>query len=162
VRLDLYEEVSNVVSTTTSNPLGPTTTIRSASTTVMVRDHRTAVIGGLLSNQTTTERQGVPYISDIPVLGNLFSDNSSDKQKDNLLVFLTPHIVRTREDLRSLALDERKKFVQHLGRREMHQMPMDQYRQLYQPSFSVPVSPEQDLNSGAAAHRCRSPRRRPR
>src|SRR5260370_26475623 len=54
VKLDLYEEVSNVVNGTQSsqtNPLGPTTTIRSASTTVLVQNHRTAVIGGLLASQ---------------------------------------------------------------------------------------------------------------
>ena len=150
VRLDVYEEVSNVVNGTTNqstNPLGPTTTIRSASTTVMVQDHRTAVIGGLLSNESDTQRSAIPFISDIPVLGNLFSDNGSDKKKLNLLVFLTPHVVRTREDLRSLALDERKKFTEALGRRELHQMPMDQYKHLYQPTFSIPVSPAEDLKN---------------
>ena len=60
-------------------------------------------------------------------------------------MFLTPHVVRTRDDLRSLALDERQKFTDSLGRREMHQMPMQQYKQLYQPTFSIPVSPAQDL-----------------
>lgn len=148
VRLDIYEEVSNVVPGTTnqaSNPLGPTTTIRSASTTVMVQDHRTAVIGGLLSNESDIQRSAVPFLSDIPVIGNLFSENGSDKKKLNLLVFLTPHVVRTRDDLRALALDERQKFTDALGRREMHQMPMQQYKQLYQPTFSVPVTPAQDL-----------------
>ncbi|HEY2523770.1 MAG TPA: type II secretion system secretin GspD [Candidatus Binataceae bacterium] len=153
VRLDVYEEVSNVVSGTTNqntNPLGPTTTIRSASTTVMVQDHRTAVIGGLLSNESDIQRSAVPFISDIPVIGNLFTDNGSDKKKLNLLVFLTPHVIRSRDDLRSLALDERQKFTDALGRREMHQMPMDQYKQIYQPSFSVPVSPAQDLKDRGA------------
>ena len=153
VRLDVYEEVSNVVSGTTNqntNPLGPTTTIRSASTTVMVQDHRTAVIGGLLSNESDIQRSAIPFISDIPVIGNLLSDNGSDKKKLNLLVFLTPHVIRSRDDLRSLALDERQKFTDALGRRELHQMPMDQYKQLYQPSFSVPVSPAQDLKDRGA------------
>jgi hypothetical protein len=153
VRLDLYEEVSNVVSGTTnqnSNPLGPTTTIRSASTTVMVQDHRTAVIGGLLSNESDVQRSAVPFISDIPVIGNLFSNNGSDKKKLNLLVFLTPHVIRSREDLHALALDERQKFADALGRREMHQMPMQQYKELYKPTFSVPVSPAQDLKDRGA------------
>jgi len=117
VRLDLYEEVSNVLGSTINNPLGPTTTIRSASTTVLVQNHRTAVIGGLLSNNDTYQRQGVPWVSDIPVLGNLFSSTSTDKNKDNLLVFLTPHVVRSKNELRSLALDERQKFVNSLGAR---------------------------------------------
>ena len=145
VKLDVYEQVSNVVASTANNPNGPTTTIRSAATTVMVQDHRTAVIGGLMSSQVSQSRTGVPYISDIPVLGNLFGERTSDHQKDNLLVFLTPHIVRTREDLRSLALDERQKFINSLGQREMHGLPMSQARELYKPNFSVSVTPAEDL-----------------
>jgi general secretion pathway protein D len=150
VRLDVYEEVSNVVNGSQNNTNGPTTTIRSASTTVMVQDHRTAVIGGLLSDQSDVARQGVPFFSDIPVLGNLFSDNANDQQKLNLLVFLTPHVIRTRQDLRSLSLDERQKFINRLGRHEMHQMPLQQYRELNKPTFSVPVSPAEDLQSRGA------------
>ena len=146
VRLDLYEEVSNVVASTANNANGPTTTIRSASTTVLVQDHRTAVIGGLMSNNDNIQRQGVPWISDIPVLGNLFSSNSTDKQKDNLLVFLTPHVVRNKTDLRALALDQRARFVNSLGPREMHDMPASSIRSLYDPTFSVAVPPAADLN----------------
>jgi general secretion pathway protein D len=145
VKLDLYEEVSNVIQNTVNNPLGPTTTIRSASTTVLVQNHRTAVIGGLLSSEADNGRQGVPFISDIPVLGNLFSDNSRRLNKQNLLVFLTPHVVHTREDLQTLALDERQKFVRSLGRREVNNMPASQFQQLYQPTFNNAVSPQQDL-----------------
>lgn len=148
VKLDVYEEVSNVVQSTTNqqtNPLGPTTTIRSASTSVLVQDHRTAVIGGLISSDQENGRQGVPFLSDIPVLGNLFSDNSRSLTKQNLLVFLTPHVVRTHEDLQSLALDERQKFVRALGRREINNMPPSQFQQLYQPNFNAPVSPQESL-----------------
>jgi general secretion pathway protein D len=151
VKLDLYEEVSNVVAGTQNNSLGPTTTIRSASTEVFVQNHRTAVIGGLLSSQDTIQNQGVPYISNIPVLGNLFSDKSSDRQKLNLLVFLTPHVVRTRAQLRALALDERQRFIDSLGRKEMHDMPASQIHQLYKPSFSISVPPEADLGGSMEA-----------
>jgi general secretion pathway protein D len=146
VRLDLYEEVSNVVGSTANNALGPTTTIRSASTTVLVQDHRTAVIGGLMSNNDNYQRQGVPWISDIPVLGNIFSSTSTDKMKDNLLVFLTPHVVRNKTDLRSLALDQRARYVNSLGPREMRDMPASSIRSMYDPSFSVSVPPAADLN----------------
>jgi len=145
VKLDLYEEVSNVLNGTQNNPLGPTTTIRSASTEVFVQNHRTAVVGGLLSSQDTIANQGVPYISNIPVLGNLFSRKSSDRQKNNLLVFLTPHVVRTHAQLRALALDERQRFINSLGRKEMHDMPASQIHELYKPSFSISVPPEADL-----------------
>jgi general secretion pathway protein D len=146
VRLDLYEEVSNVLGSTANNPLGPTTTIRSASTTVLIQNHRTAVIGGLMSNNENLSRQGIPWISDIPVLGNIFSDTSTDKQKDNLLVFLTPHVVRNKTDLRSLALDQRARFTNTLGPHEMHDMPESSIRSLYDPTFSVSVPPAADLN----------------
>ncbi len=147
VKLDLYEEVSNVVNGTANNTLGPTTTIRSASTSVLIQNHRTAVVGGLLASQDTLDNQGVPFISDIPVIGNFFSNKSTDKQKDNLIVFLTPHIIRDKSELRDLALDERQQFVNSLGRREIHDMPASQIRQIYKPSFSIPVSPEADLNA---------------
>jgi general secretion pathway protein D len=146
VRLDLYEEVSNVVAATANNVNGPTTTIRSASTTVLIQDHRTAVIGGLMSNDDSISTQGVPWISDIPVLGNIFSNRSSDKMKDNLLVFLTPHVVRNKTDLRSLALDQRARFVNTLGPREMHDMPSTSIKAMYDPTFSVAVPPAADLN----------------
>ena len=146
VRLDLYEEVSNVVGSTANNTNGPTTTIRSASTTALIQDHRTAVIGGLMSNNDNIQRQGVPWISDIPVIGNMFSSTSTDKMKDNLLVFLTPHVVRNKTDLRALALDQRARFVNSLGSREMRDMPSSSIRSLYDPSFSVSVPPAADLN----------------
>src|SRR5208283_709279 len=120
--------------------------IRSASTTVLVQNHRTAVVGGLMSNNDNLQRQGVPWISDIPVLGNLFSSTSSDKQKDNLLVFLTPHVVRNKTDLRSLALDQRARFTNTLGPREMHDMPSTSIKAMYDPTFSVAVPPAADLN----------------
>jgi general secretion pathway protein D len=147
VKLDLYEEVSNVVNGTQNATLGPTTTIRSASTTVLIQNHRTAVIGGLLASQDQITNQGVPFISSIPVIGNLFSSKSNDRQKDNLIVFLTPHVIRNKVDLRSLALDERQKFVNSLGRKEIHDMPASQIHEVYKPSFSIPVSPESDLSA---------------
>jgi len=147
VKLDLYEEVSNVVNGTQNNTLGPTTTIRSASTSVLIQNHRTAVVGGLLATQNQISNQGVPFISDIPFIGNLFSSKSSDKQKDNLIIFLTPHVVRNKSELRELALDERQKLVNSLGRKEMHDMPLSQIHEIYKPSWSIPVSPAADLNA---------------
>ncbi|HVN90595.1 MAG TPA: type II secretion system secretin GspD [Candidatus Binataceae bacterium] len=148
VRLDVYEEVSNVVAGTanqSTNPLGPTTTIRSASTSVFVQNHRTAVIGGLISNETDTTRQGVPFISDIPVIGNLFTENDRENRKLNLIIFLTPHVIRTRDDLTALAIDQRQDFVKQLGRQEVNSMPASQFQQLYKPTFNAPISPQRDL-----------------
>ena len=146
MRLDVYEEVSNGSAALNQN----TNPLRANHHYPFGLDDRDGAGPSHGSyrrfpNESDVQRSAIPFISDIPVIGNLFSDNASDKKKLNLLVFLTPHVVRTRDDLRSLALDERQKYADALGRREMHQMPMDEYKQLYQPTFSVPVSPAQDL-----------------
>jgi general secretion pathway protein D len=151
VKLDLYEEVSNVVSGTENNTNGPTTTIRSASTSVYVQDHRTAVIGGLISSDDEKTNDGIPYISDIPVIGNLVNNLSKTNEKQNLIVFLTPHVIRSRTDLRALALDERRKFINSLGRKEIHDMPASQIRELHKPSFWIAVPPKMDLNAAPGA-----------
>ena len=82
VKLDVYEEVSAVILSTINNPLGPTTTIRSASTTVLVQNHRTTVIGGLLADEVDVSRNGVPFLSNIPVLGNFFTDRQRNRSED--------------------------------------------------------------------------------
>jgi len=154
IKMDVYEEVSAVEASTlnaATNPLGPITTIRSASTTVLVQNHRTTVIGGLLSDEVDYTKSGVPYLSDIPVLGNLFTSTDRTGQKTNLLLFLTPHVVRDREDLRELSLAERQKFLQSLGRRELHNMPMDQIQELYKPSFGLTVPPSAELGAPAGS-----------
>ena len=147
IKLDVYEEVSAVILSTINNPLGPTTTIRSASTTVTVQNHRTTVIGGLLADEVDITKQGVPYLSNIPVLGNFFTNRQRNGQKTDLLVFLTPHVILNREDLRELSLDERQRFLQSLGRKEVHDMPLQQVRELFKPSFSVSVPPGAEFGS---------------
>jgi general secretion pathway protein D len=141
IKLDVYEEVSAVIASTVKNSLGPTTTIRSASTTVLVQNHRTTVIGGLLSDEVDNTNNGVPFLSDIPVLGNLFSDRQHAGQKTNLLVFLTPHVILNRQDLRELSLSERQRFLQALGRKGVRDMPLDQVRDIFKPSFNLSVPP---------------------
>ncbi len=115
VRMDIFQEVSDVLEEATAgidvNLLGPTTTIRSATTSVVVRDGHTVVIGGLISDQKNTTERGVPYISDIPIIGNLFNNNTSNKEKNNLLIFLTPHIVRNPAELRDKSLERRDQMT---------------------------------------------------
>jgi len=147
IKLDVYEEVSAILGSTANSPLGPTTTIRSASTTVLVQNHRTTVIGGLLADQTDITKNGVPYLSNIPVLGNFFTDRQRSGQKTDLLVFLTPHVILNRQDLRELSLDERQRFLQTLGRKEIHDMPLAQVREIFKPSFSVSVPPGAEFGS---------------
>ena len=103
VRLTLFEEVSAIEDTGIINAdpsvLGPTTTVRSASTTVATRDGQTVVIGGLLADAIQSREQRVPFLGRIPVLGALFKKNDDHRVKTNLLVFLTPHILATDQQM---------------------------------------------------------------
>ncbi|MHC4408765.1 MAG: type II secretion system secretin GspD, partial [Planctomycetota bacterium] len=102
VVLNIQEEVSAVneaISAQLVTSVGPVYTIRSAETTVSVRDGRTAVIGGLISNSLTTASSKVPYLGDIPYLGRLFRTDAERGEKVNLIVVLTPHIIRDAGDM---------------------------------------------------------------
>ena len=112
VRLDIFEEVSALVQNAliNANQLGPVTTIRSATTSVVVRDKQTVVIGGLISDGTDNRENSVPFISDIPVIGNLFRSTSGRREKINLLIFLTPHIIRDAQEHRDKSIEERDKL----------------------------------------------------
>jgi general secretion pathway protein D len=114
VRLTLFEEVSDIDPTATDvgdpNVVGPTTTVRSASTVVAARDGQTVVIGGLLSDSLRHNESGVPYLSDVPVLGVLFRRNDNRRVKTNLLVFLTPHVIASDTQMATRSTAERAKL----------------------------------------------------
>jgi type II secretory pathway component GspD/PulD (secretin) len=67
-------------------------------TNLLVRDRNTAVIGGLMQESIFEVEERIPFLSDIPLLGKLFSYDSKDYSQENLIIFITPRIVRTKED----------------------------------------------------------------
>ncbi len=102
VKLDVYQEISSVVDTAQTAGtivLGPTTNKRSANTTVIVHDAQTVVIGGLIRDNVIVTQRKIPLLGDIPILGWFFKFQSRRTEKTNLLIFLTPHLVRESEDL---------------------------------------------------------------
>ncbi len=107
IRLEIKQEITaiaeNVAQTigtgTSSVPVGPTTTKRSMETTTIAQDQQTLVIGGLVRDNITLSEQKVPWFGDIPWLGWLFKSQTRQVEKLNLLVFLTPHLVRDGADM---------------------------------------------------------------
>ena len=106
VTLKIFEEISAIQATVTAGidprQVGPTTSKRTAKTTVVVDSKQTIIIGGLFRDDEDSTEQKVPCIGDIPILGKLFSRTQDNTRKTNLVIFLTPHIVRTAEDLRRI------------------------------------------------------------
>jgi general secretion pathway protein D len=99
VTLTVRQEVSDVVETQTSGIDSPTIQQREIETTVTVRSGQTVALGGLIRDQGSFGRSGVPVLSEIPVVGALFSTRSSTSSRTELIVQLTPRIIANAQDM---------------------------------------------------------------
>ncbi|HOW16770.1 MAG TPA: hypothetical protein PK443_03575, partial [bacterium] len=121
MKLDVEQEVSNITDKAPKDLATTTqaTNTRNIKTSVVVRDKDTVVIGGLLSDNLSTTYNKVPVLGDIPLLGWFFKGKTTRASKTNLIVFITPNIIRdyeTHSDLSQKILQNRKGFVkQNLG-----------------------------------------------
>jgi general secretion pathway protein D len=106
IRLKISLQSTKLTSAATSTT--PTTLKRTAKTTTVIKDNETVVIGGLVGDSTEDDIYKVPILGDIPLLGWLFKTKSSTREKTNLYVFLTPHIVRTQKDAAGLYQEKRE------------------------------------------------------
>ncbi|MCL5022312.1 MAG: type II secretion system secretin GspD [Nitrospirae bacterium] len=113
VKLDIYQEISSLKqqSDALTISVGPSVTKRSTKTSVVVKDTQTVVIGGLIQDKTEETVTKVPLLGDIPGLGWLFKQKSVSKSKTNLLVFLTPNIVKGPGRLAALTAEKRRDFA---------------------------------------------------
>lgn len=105
VLLDIDQEASRVVTTTSSGIDSPTIQQRRLRTRVSLQDGEALVLGGLIQEGTERNKTGVPVLSDVPVVGNLFRDRRDTFDRTELLIFVRPHIVRDAREAR-LASDE--------------------------------------------------------
>jgi general secretion pathway protein D len=104
VRLEVSQEVSQVVlsalAVSAANPFSDVVTNkRTIDTTVLADDGQTIVLGGLIQDDVQSTKKKVPLLGDIPLLGRLFQNTEDQRIKRNLLVFLRPTVLRTREDV---------------------------------------------------------------
>ena len=117
VRIELEQEVSDLGGNV---PVGnglnqPIITNRSAKTTVVVGDQQTVVIGGLISDREGDSESKVPLLGDIPIIGWLFKNWNDQKAKTNLVLVLTPYVVRDEADFQKIyerKIRERRQFLE--------------------------------------------------
>ncbi|SOY52602.1 type II secretion system secretin GspD [Cupriavidus taiwanensis] len=95
VKMQIFQESSNVVQATANLIQGPTTNVRSIETNVLVDDGQIIVLGGLIEDSYGDGVQKVPLLGDIPWIGGLFRYENKNRSKTNLLVFLRPYVMRT-------------------------------------------------------------------
>lgn len=110
VTLRVYTEVSALVGSTVTSSLGPTTTKRQSETTIIAKDGQMIVTGGLISDDVSETDEGIPYLKDIPVLGHAFKANSQARFQKNLLIFLTPRIIKDQFDARDSTIESRDRL----------------------------------------------------
>jgi general secretion pathway protein D len=89
--------------------VSPSFTTREAETTVVVHSGETIVIGGIIQETKTGSKSGVPYLKDLPVLGQLFRSTANDKRRTELIILITPYIVRDRSEARSVTAEFRQR-----------------------------------------------------
>jgi general secretion pathway protein D len=105
IKMQIFQEVSNVDPASVGSASGLITNKRSIESSVLVEDGGIVVIGGLLQDEFNNSQERVPGLSDIPIFGNLFKSESRKRKKTNLMVFLRPVVVRSAQDSESLSLD---------------------------------------------------------
>jgi general secretion pathway protein D len=125
IKMQVYQEVSNVDAKSVGSKDGLITNKRSIETNVLVNDGSIVVLGGLLQDDTSTSQEKVPGLGDIPLFGNLFRSEARSRKKTNLMVFLRPVVVRDGAATEALSM----------GRYE--QMRLDQ--QGFQPTATGPL-----------------------
>jgi general secretion pathway protein D len=143
LRLEVEQEVSDIapsVSGIDSSDL--ITNKRALKSTILADDGEIIVIGGLIRDSVRTQKSGVPLLRDIPYLGALFRWTRETQTKSNLMVFLRPTIVRSREDLSDVS-QRRYNALRELsqpGTRGNNSLllPADA-RQLFEPVSDAPV-----------------------
>ncbi len=111
VTLEVLQEVSDVTETTTSALNSPTIQQRSIESTVAVQSGDTVALGGLIQDRDEESTSGLPLLSEIPILGNLFKSTNNAKRRTELLVLITPRVVRDRREAQDVTEELRKRLT---------------------------------------------------
>ena len=114
VRLEIDNELSDVANPN-YNGLGPATTKRTVKSVVTIHDQQSIVLGGLIKDSVSKTVNKVPLLGDIPILGYLFKTTTDTVTKQNLLIILTPYIIKEPSDLRRVferKIRERREFME--------------------------------------------------
>lgn len=105
IKMAIYHENSSVDASTRNLSSGLTTNVRAIESNVLADDGQIVVLGGLIEDTENDGEEKVRGLGDIPVIGNLFKYRSRNRTKTNLMVFLRPVVVRSKDASNSLAMD---------------------------------------------------------
>lgn len=136
VVLDVIQEVSDVIPTVTSGIVSPTIQQRRFDSTVAVASGETVILGGLTSRDTELGRTGVPLLSSIPLVGNAFTSRANKRTRTELLVLITPKVIRDQRSARAATDEMRTKLL------DLFRDAPDQDERLIHPMRTFDGSPD--------------------
>ena len=110
VMMDISQEVSQVENTTSSSINSPTIQERKINTSVAIQDGQTIALGGLITDNRTEGKSGLPFIQQIPLLGYLAGDNTNNHTRTELMVLITPHVVENTDQARAVTDELRRRL----------------------------------------------------
>lgn len=102
IELEVKQEVSSAQSTTTGVSTSPTISTRKVDTKLTLKDGATVLLGGLMSSNVSKTRSGIPYLMDIPFIGQLFRVDGETTTKTELIVLITPYIISDDKDAEAI------------------------------------------------------------
>jgi general secretion pathway protein D len=113
VTLDVMQDVSSVEVgvITTPGVNSPTFDERNVTSRVVVQDGQTIGLAGLITDRTSQGNQGIPWLKDVPILGLLAGNQNNSRQRTELLILITPHVVHDQRDARALTDDLRDQLI---------------------------------------------------
>ncbi len=161
IDVEISQEVSGAVLTTTGVTSSPTINRRSIDTKLTLRDGATVMLGGIISDDNTDSDSGLPGLKDIPILGNLFKNSSKSRNRKELVILITPYILNDSTDAEA-ATDS---FNNSLGQwadgvrdrvnaaRTARKLRTDQFNNAAPEVDAAPAppSPSSNTNSGSAS-----------
>ena len=152
VNLQILAEVSQRGASVRVGNVGdqfPSFDTRQAETTAIVQDGDTLAIGGIIAENVTRDRSGIPYLMDIPVLGRFFGSTSDSIRRTELVMLITPRVIRNSGEGRSVTEDFKKSLstvrneLERMTREreKLQQRPLQERPTLPGPSSNLPVVP---------------------
>jgi len=134
IRLEVEQRTEDVIGESFEG--APETAKRETKTTVTVQDNKTIVLGGLIRDNVIKSVRKVPILGDLPFLKVFFRSEETTVQKLNLLLFLTPHILRTSE-VATTFTQQKRELIDSNYKRNQQEMKQIEKEKLPQSAFNI-------------------------
>ena len=110
VRLEIEQEISNVLPGSAANALNPTIQERKVKSSISIANGQTVLLAGLIQDQKNESKSGIPLLDDLQGIGNAFTNQDNTKMRTELIIFIRPQIIRDSTDAHTIAEELRSKL----------------------------------------------------